>query len=178
MVTVALTLDYFLSGACSKFILHCNFDTRKLPIYLPTFYKECLDAWSRLNKYDALSYEGVANQVIWDKKHINMKKHSVFEKYFWEEDNLNVGNLFFRRVNRGFSPIDRFKLMGLMDAVPAKWRKRVKQSVHYTRSELRNRVHLKIDNSDVDLSSVTSRSLYDVFIMAKETPPTAKDILG
>ena len=55
----------------------------------------------------------------------------------------------------GLSPIDRFKLMGLMDAVPVEWRKRVKQSAHYTRPELKNKVHLKIDNADVDLSLVT-----------------------
>ena len=41
-----ITLDYSLSGVVGKFILHCNFDTRKLPIYLLPFYKECLDAWS------------------------------------------------------------------------------------------------------------------------------------
>ena len=40
-----ITLDYFLSGVGGMFILHCNFDTKKLAIYLPPFYKECLDAW-------------------------------------------------------------------------------------------------------------------------------------
>jgi len=35
-------LDTFLGEVGGKFILHCNFDTRKLPIYLPDFYKECL----------------------------------------------------------------------------------------------------------------------------------------
>ena len=30
-----ITLDYFLSEVGDKFILHCNFDTRKLLIYLP-----------------------------------------------------------------------------------------------------------------------------------------------
>ena len=32
-----ITLDYFLSevGLGDKFILHCNFDTRKLLIYVP-----------------------------------------------------------------------------------------------------------------------------------------------
>ena len=39
-----IPLDYFLSEVGDKFILHCNFDTRKLLIYLPAFYKECLDA--------------------------------------------------------------------------------------------------------------------------------------
>ena len=129
---------------------------------------------SRLNKENILSYEDVANQVIWNNKHIIIKKHSVFEKHLLEEDILTVGDLFFRRVNRDLSPTDRFKLMGLTDEVPVEWRKRVKQSAHYTRPELRNKVHLKIDNADVDLSSVTSKSLYNAFKMAKQTPPSAQ----
>ena len=100
------------------FILHCNFDTKKLRIYLPPFYKECLDAWSRLNKQNIISCEDAANQVIWNNKHIIIKKCSVFEKHLLEEDISTVGDFFFRRVNRDLSPIDRFKLMGLMDAVP------------------------------------------------------------
>ena len=43
-------LDTFLGEVGGKFILHCNFDTRKLPIYLPDFYKECLEAWSDVTK--------------------------------------------------------------------------------------------------------------------------------
>jgi len=31
-----------------KFILFCDFDTHKLPAYIPVFYKECLDAWLEL----------------------------------------------------------------------------------------------------------------------------------
>ena len=170
-----ITLDYFLSGVGGKLILHCNFDTKKkLPVYLPPFYKECLDAWSRLNNDNILSYEDVANQVIWNSKHNIIKKHSVFEKHLLEEDIFTVVDLFFRRVNRDLSPTDRFKLMGLTDEVPVEWRKRVKQSAHYTRPELRNKVHLKIDNADVDMSSVTSKSLYNAFKMAKQTPPSAQ----
>ena len=31
------------------FSLYCNFDTAKLKISFPPYYKECLDAWSELN---------------------------------------------------------------------------------------------------------------------------------
>ena len=119
-------LDYLLSRLAREliFILHCNFDTRKLPFYPPTFYKECLDARSWLNKQSILSFEDVANQGIWNNKHIFIKKHSVFEKHILQ-DFLTVAGLYFRRVNMDLSPIDRFKLMGLMDAVPVEWRKRV-----------------------------------------------------
>ena len=45
-----ITLDYFLSEEGGKFILYCNFHTRKLPIYLPNLYKECLDTRAQLHK--------------------------------------------------------------------------------------------------------------------------------
>jgi len=43
-------LETFLGETGGKAILCCNFDTRKLPIYLPDFYKECLDAWCKYIK--------------------------------------------------------------------------------------------------------------------------------
>ena len=64
--------------------------------------------------------------------------------------------------------------MGLIDTVPVERRKLVKQSAHYRHPELTNTVHLKIDNTDVDLSLVTSKSLYKAFKMAKQTPPSAQ----
>ena len=95
-------------------------------------------------------------------------------KHLLEEDILTVGDLFFRRVNRDPSPTDRFNLMGIMDAVPVEWRKRVKQSAHYTRPELRNKVKIKIDDASFDLSLVTPKSLYNAFKIAKQTPPSAQ----
>ena len=55
-----ITLSYFLSQVGGGFILKCNFDTSKLPVYLPALYKECLDAWSVLNQSAASLYEDVS----------------------------------------------------------------------------------------------------------------------
>ena len=52
--------------------------------------------------------------------------------------------------------------------------KQVNQSAHYTCPELRNTIHLKSDNTNVDLSSVTSKSLYKGLKMVKQTPPSTK----
>ena len=52
--------------------------------------------------------------------------------------------------------------------------KQVKQSAHYTCPELRKTIHLKSDNTNVDLSSVTSKSLYKGLKMVKQTPPSTK----
>ena len=61
-----------------------------------------------------------------------------------------------------------------MDAIPIQWRKLVRQRGQYTRPELNSTVRLRIDYEDVDLSSVTSKYLYNVFKSAKQTPPSAR----
>ena len=63
-----------------KIILQCTFDTRKLPIYLPVFYKECFDAWATLNEGPLLPYEDVVNQIIWKNKNVTVGKASIFDK--------------------------------------------------------------------------------------------------
>ena len=86
-------LDYFLSGVGEKFILQCNFDTRKLPIYLPVFYKECLNAWATLNEVSVLSYEDVVSQIIWNNKNITIRKASIFYKKVMRKGIVTMGDL-------------------------------------------------------------------------------------
>ena len=73
--------NYFLSPVGGKFILKCNFDIRKFPVYLPAFYKECLNAWSSLNVSPVHTYTDVVHQVIWNNNNITVQKLSVFENH-------------------------------------------------------------------------------------------------
>ena len=43
--------------------MYCNFDTAKLKISLPAYYKECLDAWSELNRKTPSSSHEVINPL-------------------------------------------------------------------------------------------------------------------
>ena len=67
-----IILDFFLFQVGQEFILKCNFNTRKLPIYLPARYKECPDTCSLLNESSVSSYREVVHQVIWNNKFINV----------------------------------------------------------------------------------------------------------
>ena len=60
--------------------------------------------------------------------------------------------------------------MDLIDAVPVEWRKHIKQSAHCGHPELTNTVHLKIDNTDVNLSFVTLQGIQN----GEQTPPSAQ----
>ena len=54
-----------LSPIGRRFILYCNFDTAKLGVPLPAYYKECLNDWSELNDITPSSFHEVVNEIIW-----------------------------------------------------------------------------------------------------------------
>ena len=52
-------LGELLKPVGGKFSLHCNFEVFKLNISLPSFYRQCLVAWSELNAKEPTSVHGV-----------------------------------------------------------------------------------------------------------------------
>ena len=86
-------LDEFLCNVGRKFTLFCDFDTRKLPAYIPAFYKECLDAWSELKNPNVVSYEDVIDQIVWNNKNIVVDKQSLFEKHLFCQGIVKIGDL-------------------------------------------------------------------------------------
>ena len=118
-------LDTFLGEVGRKFSLRCNSDTRRLPIYLPDFFKECLEAWSDLNTTNVVSYDDVVNQIIWNNRHILIEKKSCFIKYVIDHGIVKIGDLISNTgrflesekiLHLQLSPIHYFKLMGIINA--------------------------------------------------------------
>ena len=175
--------DYFLSPVGGKFILKCNFDIRKLPVYLPAFYKECLNAWSSLNVSPVHTYRDVVHKIIWNNKNITVQKLSVFEKHCFSEGIVTVGDLlsdggvFLKDanvLNANLSPLERFKLMSIVDALPCEWKRIIRQSAQYPPSHIGDAFYLKMEDSEVALSKVSSKLLYVAFKSRKQVPPTAQ----
>ena len=119
-----ITLNYFLPQVGGEYILKCNFDTRKLPVYLS---KECLDAWSMLNQSIVSSYEDIVHQVIWNNKYITVEKLSIFKKDLFSKGIITTGDLFcdagiflngVKVLNANLSPIEHFSLMSIIDTIP------------------------------------------------------------
>ena len=179
--------DYFLSPVGGKFILKCNFNVRKLPVYLPAFYKNCLNAWSSLNVSPVHTYRDVVHQVIWNNKNITVQQLSVFEKHCFSEgivmvgDLLSDGGVFLKGanvLNANLSPLKRFKLMGIVDALPCEWKRIIRQSAQHPPpplpSHIRDAFYLKMEDSGVALSKVSSKLLYVAFKSRKQVPLTAQ----
>ena len=102
-------LNEILIPVVGRLILHCNFDTSKLSIYLPSFYKQCFDAWSEVNaKTPSLLHE-ITNEVILNNKifcqtEVESVEHLLFScrvsSSFWKhvlsslrDYNISVDNL-------------------------------------------------------------------------------------
>ena len=70
------------------------------------------------------------------------------------------------------------KLIGAVDVIPIAWRLIIKQSQtnqhFYPSLLLGDRVYIEIDETEIDLSKVTSKLLYNKFKPKKQTPPSAQ----
>jgi len=73
-------LSYYLKKVGGRFILQGHFDCRNLPIFIPGFYKDCLDAWSILTGKEVCSYEDIKSQLVWNKKYILSDGKSLYHR--------------------------------------------------------------------------------------------------
>jgi len=176
-------LDTFLGEVGGKFILHCNFDTRKLSIYLPDFYKECLDAWSDLNTTNVVSYDDVVNQTIWNNKHILIEKKSCSVKYLIDHGIVKIGDLISNTgrflesekiLHLQLSPIHYFKLMGIINVIPSEWRLIMKQRQQHVYSLSKETIQINIDGVNADLLKVTSKMIHNEFKRKNQTTHSAQ----
>ena len=62
-----------------------------------------------------------------------------------------------------------------MDAIPIALRLIIKQtSQHFYSSFLGDKIYIELDETEIDLSKVTSKLLYKKFKTKKQTPPSAQ----
>ena len=124
-------------------ILCGNFDLKKLPIRLPTFYEECLNCFAKCSaaNYHCIQTspidESISNIILWNNKLICVDGKSFYFKTLQEKGILRLGDLldqnndFFiksklRELNT--SPLDAFRLMSMIDDLPLEWREKLKTS--------------------------------------------------
>ena len=179
-------LSYYLEKVGGKFILQCHFDCRNLPISMPGFYKDCLDAWSLLTRKEVHSYEDIMNQFVWNNKYILMEGKSLCHAFFHNtcgiskvgdlvsKDNIFLGSE--KVLNAKLTLIQFFLLMGVVGAIPNEWRSTIKgKSVHVDRHTfIEDSFQVQIRCEMFDLPSVSSKTLYREFRSRKDIPPTAQ----
>ena len=166
-------LNEILIPVGGKLILHCNFDTSKLSIYLPSFYKQCLDAWSEANaKTPSLVHE-IANEVIWSNKLLCINKKSVYRRDIADLGFLKICDLFSAKEN--LNPEQGFFIMGLINSMPASWGLTTKRATTAPVIDLLpDSPAILISNNLVPILDASSKQIYRLFLEKKQTTPTAK----
>ena len=162
-------LNEILIPVGGKLILHCKFDTSKLSIYLPSFYKQCFDAWSEVNaKTPSLLHE-IANEVIWNTKLLCINKKSVYRRDIADL----ICDLFSTKEN--LNPEQGFFIMGIINSMPARWRLTIKRATTALVTDpLPDTPAILISNNLVPILDVSSKQIYRLFLEKKQTTPTAK----
>jgi len=177
-------LATFLGEIGGKSILCCNFDTRKLPIYLPDFYKGCLDAWSAVSTSSVVTHNDVVNQTIWNNKFILIENKSCYIKHLAVHGIVKIGDLISdngrfleseKSLQARLSPVHSFKLMGMDNSIPNEWKLIIKQSQQHICPPSNDTFQINIENATVDLLKVTSKMLYNEFKRKKQTAPSAQE---
>ena len=162
-------LNEILIPVGGKLILHCKFDTSKLSIYLPSFYKQCFDAWSEVNaKTPSLLHE-IANEVIWNTKLLCINKKSAYRRNIADL----ICDLFSTKEN--LNPEQGFFIMGIINSMPARWRLTIKRATTALVTDpLPDTPAILMSNNLVPILDVSSKQIYRLFLEKKQTTPTAK----
>ena len=129
----------YLRDVGGELIFNCNFSLKTLPHLsdLPLFYKHVLNAWQRIVANTPLSKNEVENGVIWNNKFVTIAGKSVFYRSWYEAGVKYVKDLL--TEDRNFMTLhvfqhtfgittNFFQYLGLLNAIPASWKKKLKNS--------------------------------------------------
>ena len=179
-------LGFYLKKVGGKFLFHCNFDFKKLPIALPDFYKECISTWSSLSEGNPSSLSDTINQVLWNNRFICIDSRSVYSEKLLDAGLIKIGNLYDENGEfkldkepwrSSLSPIDHFLIFRLLNAFPQEWRKELKlnRASIYGNTQHQNlsSFTLCIDGKKKSLDKLFSKSLYQIFLSKISCKPTA-----
>ena len=183
-------LLHYLRPVGGKFVLCCNYDLKKLPIKLPTFYEECFKSFA---KCSATNYESMqeikdlSKAILWNNKFICIEGKSVYFKALAEKGILRIRDLIsendelivkshgkLRELNS--SPLDVFRLVTLIDALPVEWRELLK-TFAYKGDEpfcMHDEIKVILNGQSVLIKTVVSKSVYRELRDRIITPPTAQ----
>ena len=115
-------------------VLHCNFQTSKLKINLPAYYRECFDAWSEVNGKTPSCYQEIIKEIIW--KFLYYDKKSIYRTdivnlgFVKIRDLISANNSFLCDFSSLTNPEQRFFLMSIINSIPAEWRSLIKASTN------------------------------------------------
>ena len=134
---------HYLKPVGGKLVLCCDFDLKKLPIKLPAFYEECLKCFAKCSVVNNLNIQDLNGKdlskvILWNNKFICVGDKSVYFRNLAEKGIFRVGDLISNKHELiikselrvlNLSPLDAFRLVSLIDALPTQWRESLKTCI-------------------------------------------------
>ena len=162
---------------------------KKLPVKLPAFYEECLKFFAKCSGVNDLNIQDLNGKdfskvILWNNKFIcTGDKSSV--RNLAEKGILRVGDLISNKNELiikselkvlNLSPLDAFRLVSLIDALPTQWRESLKACISTgdTLFNLRDEIKLRLNGQIVLLEKACSKIVYKELRNRIVTPPSAK----
>ncbi len=184
------SLLHYLRPVGGKFVLCCNYDLKKLPIKLPPFYEECLKSFAKCSatNYESLQeIKDLSKTILWNKKFICVEGKSVYFKELVDKGILRMRDLItdnnalilksnckLRKLN--ISPLDVFRLVTLIVALPVEWRESLKTFVYMGDEpfSMHDEIKVTLNGQNVLIKTVVSKSVYKELRDRIITPATAQ----
>ena len=169
---------------------YCDFDLKKLSIKLPAFHEECLKFFVKCSAVNILNIQDLNGKdlskvILWNNKFICVGDKSVYFRNLAEKGIFRVGDLISNKHELiikselrvlNLSPLDAFRLVSLIDALPTQWRESLKTCISTgdTPFNLRDEIKLRLSGQIVLLEKAYSKIVYKELRNRIVTPPTAK----
>jgi len=179
-------LDKLLLAVGGRFVLHCNFQTSKLKINLPAYYKECFDAWSEINEKTPSCYREIINEIIWNyNKFLCYDKKSMYRRdivnlgFVKIGDLISANNSFSYDISSLINPEQRFFLMSIINSIPTERCSLIKASTDVTVADpIPSIPAIKMASGNVvPILDISPKQIYQIFLQQKQIAPTAKQKL-
>ena len=141
-----LILSHFLEAVGGSLLLDCNFSSTILPSSLPTFYKECFNAWLELRP-QRVEDSDVLDQIIWNNKLIRVGGSPIYRKHLADGGLLRIKDLTdsrgkflsfdnlksrYSHLSLNFTLSDFLLLQGIMNALPKEWKQAIRNNDNFT----------------------------------------------
>ena len=178
-------LSFFLKDYGGKFFLYCNFNSVDLPDHLPSFYRECLNVWSKLTAKPVESRDEVLKQILWNNQFVRVNGKPVFYKRLFSKGIIFISDILTNYgklkpwpsfAATGLTFIDFFSLLGIFDSVPSPWRDLINSNGIPTASHgppvMQHTLCLNGKSFSLDL--ISSKKLYWELVETIQVYPSAR----
>ena len=169
-------------------LFHSNLalsDACKLKIdNYPEFYKSIVHLWIKISATDPQSEHDILSQTLWNNKYILIKRKPIFFSEFYQKGINTINDLI--DDERGFYTwntlkekyeLDKglyIKYVGLLKALPANWRKFLKERRTVSISNLSFSTNVRLRQNSVQLDNLVAKIVYEILIQPIKRNPTAQ----